>query len=345
MENIFESAHYPGLETFDEKTQKEILSRLKDLYESILEMENDPLFISLTAKTSIDEILQFFFPQDRVIPQSLLKFLSITADDPDGVIENKEEKETLEKHRDWFATILRLNRLQLDEKIFSEREIHLFQLPLMLDKDWLKITDPETGSEIDKGEAYRSDGIIWGMACARAESLYGIKLGFSNFLPLFTFLKRDLNSDELRDSHKPLLELMDNLEGFYKLRKAVEKNESFVEIETLKAITKLNEKTIVNASKKSKEDLIPVDKDGNTYKDLKRERIPRRYFQPESAKKWVLSEDRKQSKEIIFKNSLYYSDEQMQESKMLRGRKNEKVVIEVENKIELEQFLTENEAD
>ena len=35
----------------------------------------------------------------------------------------------------------------------------------------------------------------------------------------------------------------------------------------------------------------------------------------------------------------------MKESQMLRGRKNEKVVIEVENKIELEQFLIENEAD
>tara|TARA_B100002052_G_C15865449_1_gene592131 strand:+ start:964 stop:1995 length:1032 start_codon:yes stop_codon:yes gene_type:complete len=343
MENIFESALYPDLETFDEKTQKEILSRLNDLYESILEMENDPLFISLSAKTSIDEILHFFLPPDRKVPNELLRLLITWSDDPDNLVNNDEDKERIDSARDWFADFMRLTKIELNTAMFTGEEILDHWIKFSRDKDIVTLTDEDTGEVLEKDETFRSDGIIWGMACARAESLYGIRLGFSNFLPLFTFLKRDLDTDEHRDSHKPLLELMDNLEGFYKLRKAVEKNESFVEIETLKAITKLNEKTIVNASKKSKEDLIPVDKDGNTYKHLKRERIPRRYFQPESAKKWVLSEDRKQSKEIIYKDSLYYSDEQMKEVQMIW--RNEKVVIEVENKIELEQFLIENEAD
>jgi len=137
---------------------------------------------------------------------------------------------------------------------------------------------------------------------------------------------------------------MERLEGFHKLRSAIDNDESFVEIETLKAITKLNEKTIVNASKTSKQDeLIPVDKNGNAYKNTNRKRIPRKHFQTKSAKKWILSKDRKQSKEIIFKDTLYYSEEQKKEDISIRHQ--DIVRIEVNNKVELEQFLTENQVD
>ena len=139
---------------------------------------------------------------------------------------------------------------------------------------------------------------------------------------------------------------MERLEGFYKLRIAVDNDESFVEIETLKSITKLNEKTIVNASKKSKKDeLIPVDKNGNAYKNTNRKRIPRTLFQTKSAKKWILSKDRKRSKEIIFKDSLYYTEEQKEESSMLKYNNNPLVIIDANNKEELEQILTENRVD
>ena len=60
MKSFFDNAHYPLLGTFDSKTQNEILLRAKKVHEAILEMEKDPLFISLSAKTSIDQILHFF---------------------------------------------------------------------------------------------------------------------------------------------------------------------------------------------------------------------------------------------------------------------------------------------